>query len=166
MLSALQLLILVGDGKSTIVKILIELQKLSAGRSADSFPTPIVGGIDTSIPTSADIHLYADPDSQYTQFPRIYVDCEGLTGGEKIPMAQRFVEVDGPKNESKKKLETRLDNEYMRKLRQRAQGAKRRKLVFADNEETRKREYTVREFYPRLLYTFSHVVVFVLHNER
>ncbi len=81
-------------------------------------------------------------------------------------MAHRALEMDFPKNESKKNIETRSDDEYMRRLRERAQGAKLRKLAFADSDETRKREYAVREFYPRLLYTFSHVVVFVLHNER
>ena len=146
--------------------MLIESQRISAGGSADEFPTPVVGGIGTSIPTSADIHLYADPESQYTQFPRIYADCEGLRGGENIPMANRAVEMDNTRSESKKRAETRFEDEYMRRFRERAQGAKRRKLGFAESEETRKREYTVREFYPRLLYTFSHVLVFVLHNER
>ena len=146
--------------------MLVESQKLSAGQSADYFPTPVVGGIGTSIPTSADIHLYADPESQETQFPRIYADCEGLNGGEKVPMAYQALEVKHLKSESRKSMETRSDNQYVRRLRDRAQGAKRRKLGYAHNEETRKREYTVREFYPRLLYTFSHVVVFVLQNER
>lgn len=162
----LHLLILVEDGKSTLIKMLVESQRISAGRSADYFPTPVVGVIGTSIPTSAGIHLYADPESQYTQFPRIYADCEGLTGGEKIPMAHRALDVEHLRGEPRRKIETRSDDEFTRRLQERAQGAKRRKLVFADNEETRKREYTVREFYPRLLYTFSHVVVFVLHNER
>ena len=146
--------------------MLIELKKRGAGMSPEDFPTPVVGGIGTSIPTSADIHLYADPESQYTQFPRIYADCEGLRGGEKIPMAHRAMEVDSSRTDTKKKFETSSNDEHMRRFRERLQGAKRRKLVFAETEETRKREYTVREFYPRLLYTFSHVVVFVLHNER
>ena len=163
-LCTLHLLSSVGDGKSTIIKMLIELQKISGGHSTDDMPTPVVGSLGTSIPTSADIHLYADPESQYTQFPRIYADCEGLTGGEKTPMAHRAAEVIMSHNEFKKDL--RLDVEYSKKLQQRAQAAQRRKFGFAHSEETRKREYVVREFYPRLLYTFSHVVVFVLHNER
>ena len=146
--------------------MLVESQKIDAGRSADYFPTPVVGGIGTSIPTSADIHLYADPESQYTQFPRIYADCEGLTGGEKTPMAYRALDVEHLRSESKKMIDTRSDDVYMKRLQERTQEAKRRKFGFAVNEETRKREYIVREFYPRLLYTFSHVVVFVLHNER
>ena len=160
------LLTIVGDGKSTIIKMLIGSQRITSGLSKDEFPTPVVGGIGTSIPTSADIHIYADPESQYTQFPRLYADCEGLMGGEKVPMANRAMEVDNLIREVKKKVETNLDEAYLRKLREKARGANRRKLGFAYSEETRKREYTVRELYPRLLYTFSHVVVFVLHNER
>ena len=146
--------------------MLIEFGKRSVGLSSEDFPTPVVGGIGTSIPTSADIHLYADPKSQYTQFPRLYADCEGLRGGEKDPMAHRAMEGDSSRTETKKKFERSLDDEYLRRFQERAQGSKRRKLDFAENEEARKREYTVREFYPRFLYTFSHVVVFVLHNER
>lgn len=155
-----------GDGKSTIIKMLVGSQITAAGSSKDEFPTPVVGGVGTSIPTSADIHLYADPDSQYTQFPRIYADCEGLRGGETVPMANRAMDVDNLITEVKKKVPAYSDDEYLRKMREKARGAKRRKLDFADTEEKCKREFTVRELYPRLLYTFSHVVVFVLHNER
>ena len=66
--------------------MLIKLEKRGAGISLEDFPTPVVGGIGTSILTSADIHLYTDPKSHYTQFPQIYTDCEGLRGGEKIPI--------------------------------------------------------------------------------
>lgn len=146
--------------------MLIESQMTDAGQTTKEFPTPVVGGIGTSVPTSADIHLYADPDSYYTQFPRIYADCEGLTGGERAPMANRAIEVNGLGHDTKKKAEAHTDETYLRRLRELSQGAKRRKLEFATDDETRKREYTVREFYPRLMYTFSHVVVFVLANER
>ena len=160
------LLTIVGDGKSTVIKMLIGSQRITAGASKDDFPTPVVGGVGTSIPTSADIHLYADPDSQYTQFPRMYADCEGLKGGESIPMANRLMDVDNVPHEVKKKVETHSDDAYQRKMKEKIRWAKRRKLGFADSEEKCKREYTVRELYPRFLYTFSHVVVFVLHNER
>lgn len=146
--------------------MLIESQKTSIDPSKSDFPTPVVGGIGTSIPTSADIHLYADPDSYFTQFPRIYADCEGLTGGERAPMANRALDVDGLGNEAKKRIEAHKDDTYVRRLREKSHGANRRKLGFAVDDESRKRENTVRELYPRLLYTFSHVVVFVLANER
>lgn len=146
--------------------MLIGSQRVASGISKEDFPTPVVGGIGTSIPTSADIHLYADPDSQYTQFPRLYADCEGLRGGESIPMANRLMEPDRLISEVKQKVRTHSDDGYQQKMREKARGAKRRKLGFADTEEKCKREFTVREVYPRLLYTFSHVVVFVLSNER
>lgn len=146
--------------------MLIGSQRVASSISKEDFPTPVVGGIGTSIPTSADIHLYADPDSQYTQFPRLYVDCEGLRGGESIPMANRLMEPDRLISEVKRKVETHSDDGYQRKMREKARGAKRRKLGFADTEEKCRREFTVREVYPRLLYTFSHVVIFVLSNER
>ena len=160
----LQSLTILGDGKSTVIKMLIGLQTAANGASRDEFATPVVGGVGTSIPTSADIHLYADPDSQYTQFPRIYADCEGLKGGESVPMANRAIEALVP--ETKRKAPAYSEDGYQRKMRGKKQGAKRRKLGFANTDDKRKREYSVRELYPRLLYTFSHVVVFVLHNER
>ena len=146
--------------------MLIGSQRVASGISKEDFPTPVVGGIGTSIPTSADIHLYADPDSQYTRFPRLYADCEGLRGGESIPMANRLMEPDKLISEVKRKVETHSDDGYQRMMKEKARGAKRRKLSFADTEDKCKREFTVRELYPRLLYTFSHVVVFVLSNER
>lgn len=39
-------------------------------------------------------------------------------------------------------------------------------IEWANTEESRQREYAVRELYPRLLYTFSDVVVFVLRNPK
>ena len=146
--------------------MLVESQKIDTIQTLSEFPTPVVGGIGTSVPTSADIHLYADPDSYYTQFPRIYADCEGLTGGERAPMANQAVEISSKGHDLKRRMEAPSDEVYLRRLRELSQGAKRRKLGFAIDEETRKREFTVRELYPRLLYTFSHVVVFVLANER
>lgn len=41
-----------------------------------------------------------------------------------------------------------------------------RTIAWADNDMKRKREYTVTELYPRLLYTFSDAVVFVLRNAK
>ncbi|KAI4183098.1 MAG: hypothetical protein L6R41_005594 [Letrouitia leprolyta] len=151
-----------GDGKSTIIKMLIESQGPANKTSNDNFPTPVVGGSGISTPTSADIHLYIEPESELTRFPRIYADCEGLEGGEKMPVAHGWIE----ETLSKKRNEMRLDETSARKMRDKAQRGIKRKLKWAITDEKRKREYTVRELYPRLLYTFSNVVVFVLANER
>ena len=140
--------------------MLIELQGAALESESHGYPAPVVGAIGTSVPTSADIHMYADPKTQWTQFPRLYVDCEGLQGGENMPMANQVM------MEAKKKVESDFESHYHRKIRDNAQGARIRKLGFAKDDVQRTREYTVQELYPRLLYTFSHVVVFVLYNER
>lgn len=41
-----------------------------------------------------------------------------------------------------------------------------REITWADNALRRSREFAVTNFYPRLLYTFSDVVVFVLREAR
>ncbi|KAL8826371.1 MAG: hypothetical protein Q9191_003841 [Dirinaria sp. TL-2023a] len=94
--------------------MLIELQKINAGQSSDYLPTRVVGGLGTNI------HLYADPESQYTPFPRIYAECEGLRGGEKTPMAHRAAEVVNSWNEPKKAYDQRANDVYGKKLQQRA----------------------------------------------
>jgi hypothetical protein len=156
-----------GDGKSTIVKLLIEQQTEAMNQLQETnFPTPAVGTIGSSIPTSGDIHLYADPDSWCSQFPRLYADCEGLNGGEKTPMANRTQNLDDATNEVHKRHDIHTYLKPNRNiLKKGARGAK-RALKFATTPETREREYAVRELYSRFLYTFSDVVVFVLHNER
>ena len=146
--------------------MLIESQRSNASSSKIDFPTPVVGGLETTVPTSADIHLYGDPDSYFTQFPRIFADCEGLTGGEGEPMAIKAADGDSLRAEIKRKVVSYVDEPYLRRLRAMSEAANQRRLGFAVDDESRKREFTVRELYPRLLYTFSHVVVFVLANER
>ncbi|KAI4121211.1 MAG: hypothetical protein LQ338_006492 [Usnochroma carphineum] len=141
--------------------MLIESHVNATDIGTGDLPTPVVGETGTSIPTSADIHLYMEPESQFTEFPRLYADCEGLAGGERTPMAHRTED-----HLFKKKADMRSDDTFAWKMREKAQSGHPRKLGFATTEETRKREFTVREFYPRLLYTFSNVIVFVLANER
>lgn len=141
--------------------MLIDLHVTATGTTTEHFPTPVVGGVGTSIPTSADIHLYMEPESQFTEFPRLYADCEGLEGGERTPMAHRMEDT-----LFKKKADSRSDDTFSWKMREMPHSGHPRKLGFATTEEARKREFTVREFYPRLLYTFSNVIVFVLSNER
>lgn len=81
-------------------------------------------------------------------------------------MAIKAAEGDGLRAEIKRKVVGYVDESYLRRTRAMSEAAKQRKLGFAVDDESRKREFTVRELYPRLLYTFSHVVVFVLANER
>ena len=117
------------------------------------FESPVVGSIkhDKS-PTSGDVHLYADPKTAYTRLPMLYADCEGLQGGEMEPAAN--------------KLRQKNKNNHGQG-RQRFFKSQPRELVYAkSNSDARNREWAVKRVYPRLLYTFSDVIVFVLRNTR
>ena len=143
-----------GAGKSTLIKMLVSLKEHKLPMHADSlFESPVVGSMkhDKS-PTSGDVHLYADPETAYTRLPMLFADCEGLQGGETEPAAN--------------KLRKKGKNIY-NQGRDRFFKAQPRELVYAkSNTDARNREWAVKRVYPRLLYTFSDVIVFVLRNTR
>jgi hypothetical protein len=152
-----------GDGKSTLIKMLIDQQLQAVDSKDEPFPTPVVGAIDSSNPTSGDVHLYADPRTFHEQFPILFADSEGLKGGEKVPLGDR----------SKTGVHHHHPESVWRDGGSASDGRPRPKLLrkawdiqWADNPATRRREYAVRHLYPRFLYTFSDVVVYVLRNER
>ena len=128
-------------------------QRLSVD-STKPFRSPVVGSVkNDQSPTSGDVHLYVDPDTAYGPLPLLYADCEGLEGGEAIPRANQLREI--------------IRNSGHGQIRQRLFSTRPRELVYAKkNSEARNREWAVRKVYPRLLYTFSDVVVFVLRNTR
>jgi energy-coupling factor transporter ATP-binding protein EcfA2 len=153
-----------GAGKSTLVKMLIERQRTGVDSETKSlFPCPIVGALSNDwVPTSGDVHLYAAPATYFTLFPTFYADCEGLEGGEKIPIGSRARDGDGglAGNGDSTPDRTRL------KKRWRISRGQQRDIAWANSPEKQKRQYGVSELYPRLLYTFSDVVVFVLQNPK
>jgi hypothetical protein len=116
--------------------------------STSTFPSPVVGPRIGAIPTSADVHLYPDPLTFNTPAPLLYADCEGLDAGDVPPRATTF---------------RRSRRDVRREI---ISGGRKRYLEWADTDEKRSRRFTVAELYPRLLYTFSDVVVFVLKNAR
>ena len=97
-------------------------------------------------PTSGDVHLYADPISIKTQFPKLSADCEGLNGGDNAPQNQLAAARTG----TRKLLASFTDNV---------------KSLFWKNPGVG-REAIVSTLYSRLLYTVSDVVMFVLVNTR
>ena len=135
--------------------MLVSLKEQSLSfNSSLPFRSPVVGSVkNDKSPTSGDVHLYVDPETAYGPLPLLYADCEGLEGGETAPLASQF-------------------RETMRKsgqgpMRPRLFGTRPRELIYAKtNSEAKNREWAVRKVYPRLLYTFSDVVVFVLRNTR
>jgi hypothetical protein len=119
---------------------------------SDQYPTPIVGSaMHAYTPTSADVHLYADPELFEGRTPLLYADCEGFDGGEKLPIGaveHRTAATDG-------------DFTFTR-----LSPGRTRSLKWADRDERRTRSYAVKKLYPRILYTFSDVVVFVLRDSK
>ncbi|KAK4551312.1 hypothetical protein LTR86_011241 [Recurvomyces mirabilis] len=138
-------------GKSTLVKMLVEY---GAGDvPSGEFPSPVVGSIaHDSEPTSGDVHLYADPSTCERQHPILYADCEGLEGGERLPMGSR------PRRRTRG-ISGEDDPRPGPSSRMHA-------IEWAENEDCRRREFAVATLYPRLLYTFSDCVVFVLRNAK
>jgi energy-coupling factor transporter ATP-binding protein EcfA2 len=155
-----------GAGKSTLVKMLIERQSygIDAPEKSRLFPCPIVGSArNDSVPTSGDVHLYADPSTCFTIFPTLYADCEGLEGGENIPIGSRYRGAEA--GILRKRDDSSLDPNREKKRRRLSLGQQ-RPIAWADSPTKQKRQYGVTELYPRLLYTFSDVVVFVLQNPK
>lgn len=142
-----------GAGKSTLIRLLVELQN----PTASSAEAPVVGSVNDSLPTSGDVHLYKDPKSFDTRYPILYADCEGLDGGERDPL--------GARNRRKDLFGSAKSSSFPKGLR-RAYHSSKRELEWARDSQTRKREYIVKHLYPRLLFTFSDVVVFVQNNPR
>ncbi|KAF2475025.1 uncharacterized protein BDR25DRAFT_280671 [Lindgomyces ingoldianus] len=147
-----QLVSFVGEtsaGKSTLVKMLIDHEESKNDpNAASSFPSPVTGSpINDTTPTSADVHLYSDPATWGNERPMLYADCEGLNAGERVPMGAHCKRI--VKGDNSRRLGLRV-----------------RPLEWANSDETKTRQYAVTQTYPRLLYTFSDVVVFVLRNPK
>lgn len=146
-----------GAGESSLIRLLVELHSLTETNPQ----VPVIGSTQRAdLPTSGDVHLYADPNTSRTEQPILYADCEGLDGGEREPSGARI--------KSKKTLTeftTRRTNSFARNIR-RLHHTSEREILWATDNLTKSREYHVRHLYPRLLYTFSDVIVFVIKNPR
>lgn len=147
---------MLGAGKSTLIKLIIDLNN----NSSESLATPIVGAKGQDVPTSGDVHLYVDAKSRSSVTPILYADCEGLDGGEREPISERY------KKHSRRFDGTGNTYSFSRKSARKIRHTSERKITWATTPQTRSREFAVTHLYPRLLYTFSDVVVFVLRNPR
>ncbi|RSL53134.1 hypothetical protein CEP54_010562 [Fusarium duplospermum] len=128
-----------GDGKSGLINLLIK----GLNKGFQDCAAPIVGASkNQQQPTSGDVHLYVDPMSFGTANPKLYVDCEGLKGGDNTPQSLNAIARSGAK---------KLFNGIGR-------------TIFG--AEGQGRQFIVSQVYSRILYTFSDVVVFVLVNTR
>lgn len=151
--------------------MLIERLEASDHDPTHKFPSPVTSTNNDLLPTTGDVHLYADPFTYHSKSPILYADCEGLDGGEAIPRGVRHrsnTSSIGAGAGSSLRPSSRtsdLVERGSRRLRKNRHSTQ-RDIAWAVTPETKKREYAVKKLYPRLLYTFSDVVVFVLRNPR
>ncbi|KAF2193812.1 hypothetical protein K469DRAFT_243687 [Zopfia rhizophila CBS 207.26] len=142
-----------GAGKSTLIKLLVDLQHQN---KTQNFGAPVVGMPGKDVPTSEGVHLYLDPGSALSDAPLLYADCEGLEGGEREPIGAKLG-----------RREFNYEDEQCdAAFALRHRHASERELAWADSAFRRSREFIVTNLYPRLLYTFSDVIIFVLRNPR
>lgn len=120
-------------------------------QNARSARTPVVGSLESMHrPTSGDVHLFHDPSTADTERPCFYADCEGLKGGRTAPVAEEEVsQIRG--------LIRGISRERHREVKVRWK---------TKQSETRDREFMVKTLYPRVLFTFSDLVVYVTPNQR
>ncbi|KAI0474210.1 hypothetical protein F4859DRAFT_521928 [Xylaria cf. heliscus] len=143
-----------GAGKSTMIKLLIDF----AATGNDTFSSPIIGPRGAHVPTSEDVHLYSDPKTVDSKGPLLYSDCEGLEGGEREPLGAKFKRMRRQDHNNK---DTDIGPSLSKK-----KVISERELHWANGPQSRSREFAVTNLYPRVLYTFSDVIVFVLRNPR
>lgn len=138
-------------GKSTIVKMLVQRRATRRDKSFDeAFPSPVVGSVlDDTRTTSGNVHLYIDPAKHLDPLPTFFADCEGFEGGEQAPLGTQYQE------HSRKERDGHPEP-----------WVNTRPIRWADRDEYRRREYAVTVLYPRILYSFSDCVVFVLRNPK
>lgn len=146
-----------GAGKSSLIRLLIEIFT-----SAHAKPqVPVVGStLLADLPTSGDVHLYSDPRTYDTEQPILFADCEGLNGGEREPMGARA------KGKTKGSTDNHETTPSLTQILSPHHQTSEREISWADSPLRRSREYHVHHLYPRLLYTFSDVIVFVMKNPR
>ncbi|KIV80057.1 hypothetical protein PV11_07587 [Exophiala sideris] len=150
-----------GAGKSSLVKLLVGFKKSKNMQEIKSpTQTPVVGSNGAAVPTSGDVHLYADPDTFFTERPLLYADCEGLQGGTLDPVGMKRRRKLGTSNHTRSR--TASFDKYMRRRHDTAE----RDITWATTPEKSTRKFFVEHLYPRLLYTFSDVIVLVVKNAR
>jgi energy-coupling factor transporter ATP-binding protein EcfA2 len=156
-----------GAGKSTLIKMLIDQQERKSGSREWSLPSPVAGtSANGNVPTSGDVHLYSDPSTYRSEFPMLYADCEGLEGGENVPMAAQYRNgMVAPQKEKVRDDQTPREHRKRRRVSKSFHSTQ-RDIAWANSPDKSKRQYAVTELYPRLLYTFSDVIVFVLRNAK
>ncbi|KAF1731949.1 hypothetical protein CRV24_008142 [Beauveria bassiana] len=184
-----------GVGKSGLIALLVEhasyARREAGGRESETetiWQSPVVGDPDKSTPTSGNVHLYYGGalDEATGQLPLLYADCEGFGGGgvgefesmtveEKQTLGKDHMPQDEGKTPASHQ-ETSNTDEQATASQKTSSGIGGKiaaafastleplKRPFKSNELT-ERSHAVNEMFPRLLYNFSDVIVYVVHYE-
>lgn len=131
----------------------IQLRRNSTSEySLEDFGPVIGSSAQQHSPTSGDVHLFADPETYDSRRPFFYADCEGLKGGDNLPIATR-------------RVKDKLTSKVKRGTRHVVPGSTRKEMIY-ENEEQKTRQWAVEKLYPRILFPFSDVVCYVTKNFR
>lgn len=159
-------------------------RQASGSQDGSRYYSPVTSSNQDRTATTGDVHIYADPSSAFSTTPLLFVDCEGLNGGEAMPKQLRHhhhhqqpqdprpaaaattrsaTPAAAPPPYEPTSSSSPPDG---RRHTTRPRPTSKRSIAWARTPQTRRREHAVSQLYPRVLYTFSDVVVFVLRNPR
>ncbi|KAF2814441.1 uncharacterized protein BDZ99DRAFT_473502 [Mytilinidion resinicola] len=160
-----------GAGKSTLIRMMLEKPWLTDAKyETKAEQVPVVEKRNSLVSASGDVHLYGDylPERELSELdrPTFYADCEGFDGGAANPaglFAYKSQQVKKPGNRSHGRGVRSALEEVIRLMfgqtRTRTLG---RLSPDADKGKEPTREDFIKKLFPRLLYNFSDVAVFVV----
>lgn len=158
--------------------MLLEQPWLTTDHSTGDFAgqRPVVGRQEASVPTSGDVHLYrkmyshlhaqqtgeTSPQDAIIS-PLLYADCEGFGGGETDP-AGSFAAHEARTGSLDDNDDTNAQprRKYFQSFVKFLKSLRLTELIMDPSVQTR--DNAVQKLFPRLLYNFSDVIVFVLHE--
>ncbi|KAI5805984.1 acyl transferase/acyl hydrolase/lysophospholipase [Geopyxis carbonaria] len=159
-----------GAGKSSLINIMVKVT-LNNIKSPRAEIAPVVAeskGGDMHKPTSGDVHLFRDPSTKDSPRPCFYADCEGLKGGNTKPAAEK--EMSHGKTMwgtvgDKRRIEQVLIR-WLLPNNDPEDSSDPQDSKDVDKKTKYNRQNIVETLYPKVLYTFSDVVIFVNSNAR
>jgi hypothetical protein len=152
-----------GAGKSTLIRMVLEKPWLTGAKrdtqeNSHGPHAPIVGTPHATVPTSGDVHLYRDRSKEPGNIarPLFYADCEGFHGGDVAPPGSFAVQKELNRPDSATTIVNSIFQYVVGRVRKRTVNFN------PDDDKGRPRDAAVRKIFPRLLYNFSDVVIFLV----